>query len=155
MAAGLLANKADYMPTKLREGSRVYGTIETAVRVGGGMRMVAMMMMIMLAALSGCAEPEDITAIRQRQADEARAARQSLAKPDPTPEQRYRICLNIETRAIARNLMITPERAADIILNDCSSHEDVLMRNATLRETVQFRAMTRAQVIADIREARQ
>jgi hypothetical protein len=46
------------------------------------------------------------------------------------------------------------ERAADIILNDCSPHEDVLMRNATLRETVQFRTETRAQVIADIREAR-
>jgi hypothetical protein len=110
--------------------------------------------MMMLTALSGCGEPEYITAIRQRQADEARAASARLAKPDPTPQQRYRICLDIELRAIARNLTITPERAADIILDDCSPHEDVLMRNATLRETVQFRAETRTQVIADIREAR-
>jgi CCR4-NOT transcriptional regulation complex NOT5 subunit len=111
--------------------------------------------MMILVALSGCTKPENITAIQQRQAEEAGAARLRLAKPDPTSQQRYRICLDIETRAIARNLMITPERAADIILNDCSPHEDVLMRNATLRETVQFRAATRAQVIADIREARQ
>jgi hypothetical protein len=111
--------------------------------------------MMMLAALSGCGEPEYITAIRQRQADEAHAARARLAQSDPTPQQRYSICLDIEMRAIARNLMVTPERAADIILNDCSPHEDVLMRNATLRETVQFRAESRAQVLSDIRKARQ
>jgi hypothetical protein len=110
--------------------------------------------MMLLAALSGCGEPEYITTIRQRQADEAREASARLAKPAPTPQQRYRICLDVEMRAIARNLMVTPEQAADIILNDCSPHEDVLMRNATLRETVQFRAETRAQVIADIQEAR-
>jgi hypothetical protein len=110
--------------------------------------------MAMLAALSGCGEPDYITAIRQRQADESRAARARLAEPAPTLQQQYRHCLDVELRAIARNQMVPPERAADIILNDCSPYEDGLMRNASLRETVQFRAATRAQVIADIQEAR-
>jgi hypothetical protein len=108
---------------------------------------------LLLTALSGC-EPAYITAIRQRQADEARAASARLAEPAPTPQQRYRTCLDIETRAIAGNLAVTPEHAADVIVYDCSPHEDALMPNATLREIVQFRIKTRAQVIADIQEAR-
>jgi hypothetical protein len=105
-------------------------------------------------SLSGCGEPDYITAIRQRQAEEARAASVRLAQPTPTPEEQYRHCLDVETRAIVRSLRVPAESAADIILNDCSPHEDALMRNATLRETVQFRAKIRAHMTADILEAR-
>src|SRR4051794_23210318 len=93
------------------------------------MRMAAMM--LLLTALGGC----EATAVA-------------------TLQQQYRSCLDIEIRAIALVPGLTPEEAADVILEDCSPHEDALMRNATLRGTVKFRAETRAWVIADIREAR-
>jgi hypothetical protein len=97
--------------------------------------------MLLLTALSGC-EPAYITAIWQHDADKARAATASLAEPVPPPQQRYRHCLDIEKRAIVGNLAIPPERAADIIVDDCSPYEGGLMPNATLREIVQFRVKT-------------
>ena len=110
---------------------------------------------VIAALVAGCADPQYAADIRARQVTAADLERAALIRnASVTPEQRMQQCLDIEVRSIVvRPIAANPDRAADIVMSDCQPHADIITRNMSLREAVQYHNTIKRSVLAQIVDA--